>query len=332
MVYQKGSIELGREKVIFLTEKFLEAINNHEGIRPYLREYPFPASRVSVRVAFQQTNNHYYSDGSVSNAYHTRDKIAYWGQDPTEKDKTVHIFRESYQNALALVNHVIVDSKQSIQATQKEKTEVVPSRKRLGTLVTDLSGFTPGRELEALGISGKTEDLAEDIGELIGGVCDESFDEAFLERLAQAMSQNLEGEFLEYWDNGQTKAKIPYKNKHGEGHVHAWYSNGESAFKGYYKNGKRVGIQLAFYPGGIPNGTDRFGRILEYDMQGQLSGKQRTHTQKILAYVTFDHGILDGDVIFYNGKRNCVHLGEWRYKKGKVVKVTVAPRATVGAD
>lgn len=328
IVYGKGSIESGREKVIFLTEKFLEAINNHEGVRPYLREYPFPESRVNVSLTFYSPENEYYQDGSVSNIYHTRNKIFYWSYDG--ENKRVDHLEESYSAALALVNRMNVNNRPPAHVAQKGETTVIPSRKRLGTLVTDLSGFTPGRELEALGVSLGEKDLAEDIGELIGGICNEHFDEAFLERLTQAVNKNSTGEFLEYWDNGQIKAKVPYKNGHGEGHVHAWYQNGESAFKAYYKEGKRMGIQLAFYPGGIPNGTDLLGRVLEYDMQGRLSGKQTTCIQNLLAYVFYDQGILDGDTIFYNGKGNGVCFGHWKYKKGKVVKVKVPPKKVDG--
>jgi hypothetical protein len=333
MVYQKGSIELGREKVIFLTEKFLEAINNHEGIRPYLREYPFPISRVSTGLAFCQPNNHPYVDGSVTDADYARGNIFYWGQDLNEKDKTILFLKEAYPDASNPINQAISD-KQPVPAVQKEIAVVVPSRKRLGTLAIDLSGFTPGRELEALGISGKAEDIAEEIGELIGGVCDLYFDEAFLERLAQTVSQNSEGEFLEYWDNGQAKAKIPYKNGHGEGHIHAWYPDGGSAFKSYYQEGKRVGIQFAFYPREIMKGSDPFGRIFEYDTKGKLTNKQQTcsPSDNLLSSICYNHGILNGTVTFYNNKKTDRVLGRWEYKKGKVVKVTVAPRATVGAD
>ncbi|MES2345294.1 MAG: hypothetical protein V4494_05090 [Chlamydiota bacterium] len=334
MVYQKGSIELGREKVVFLTEKFLEAINNHEGIRPYLREYPFPESRVSVGLAFCRSDNLAYTDGSVTNAYHTRSKIIYWGNDPNQKNKTIDLLEEPYSEALAYIN-------KTVQATHEaeikqpmlnlhEGASVISSRKRLGTLIIDLNGFTPGRELEILGIRSVEgqQDPADDIGELIGGICDLHFGEDFLERLAQAVSLKPTGEYVEYWENGQMKAKIPYKNGRLEGHVHAWYQNGNSAFKGYYKEGKRIGIQLALFSPEIRGSSDPVARVLEYDMEGKLHNRQKTNASgiKLLSWICYKHGVLHGSTSIYKetGRFRC--LGEWEYKEGKLTKDKHIPK------
>jgi hypothetical protein len=334
MVYEKGSIELGREKVVFLTEKFLEAINSHEGIRPYLREYPFPESRVSVGLAFYRPDNLAYTDGSVTNAYHTRSKIIYWGNDPNQKNKTVDLLEEPYSEGFAFVNkttqtpHCAND--QSSRLIDPENATIVPSHKRLSTLVTDLTGFGPGGELEALGIQSieGQKDPADDIGELIGGICDLHFGEDFLERLAQAVSLNPNGEYVEYWDNGQIRAKIPYQNGRLEGHLHAWYQNGNSAFKGYYKGGKRVGIQLALFPRGIKGGFDAVARVFEYDMEGRLHNRQMTSSSKanLLSSIYYKNGALHGSTSIYKETGSSRCLGEWEYKEGKLIKGKTIPK------
>ena len=49
---QKGTIEEGRELFVKLKEKFVEVINNHEKLRPFLREYPFTPARAEILLSF----------------------------------------------------------------------------------------------------------------------------------------------------------------------------------------------------------------------------------------------------------------------------------------
>src|SRR5580700_8086975 len=43
VAYQSATVEQARELEVNLTERFAQIINAHEKIRPFLREYPFPA-------------------------------------------------------------------------------------------------------------------------------------------------------------------------------------------------------------------------------------------------------------------------------------------------
>jgi hypothetical protein len=54
IVYQNATVEQARELEVKLTEKFVQIINGHEKIRPFLREYPFPASRACVSISFKK--------------------------------------------------------------------------------------------------------------------------------------------------------------------------------------------------------------------------------------------------------------------------------------
>ena len=42
---QNATVEQARELEVKLTERFVQIINAHEKIRPFLKEYPFPSSR-----------------------------------------------------------------------------------------------------------------------------------------------------------------------------------------------------------------------------------------------------------------------------------------------
>lgn len=257
---QKGSVELARKKVVFLTEAFLDAINCHEKIRPYLREYPFKRSDVEMTLSFEGQE-----EGSVARVYCRNNEIIYFLGD------SENILKEPYSNALTRLNLVFPEMGQ-LQKT--EKRTITPTRKRLGTL-------------EAPAINDEEKGLPEQIGQLIGGVCDEYFGEEFLEELALEVQEACTQEYCDYWESGQMKARIPMRNGRVEGHMHGWYPDGTTAFKGYYVKGKRVGIQLACYPKkeGMKQAV---GRLLEYDKKGRLHGTQKIGTQTM----HYRHGAL----------------------------------------
>ena len=71
------SLEEARELEIAAIQKLLNHINNHQKIRPYLREYPFKYDRVRISISFTNENNEQYTDGSITYMYQARNKIFY---------------------------------------------------------------------------------------------------------------------------------------------------------------------------------------------------------------------------------------------------------------
>ena len=51
-IYKNVTIDEARELEVMLIEEFLEVTNAHEKIRPFLREYPFPAARANISLSF----------------------------------------------------------------------------------------------------------------------------------------------------------------------------------------------------------------------------------------------------------------------------------------
>ncbi len=49
---QRATVEQARELEVKITERFVQIINAHEKIKPFLRETPFPSSRTSVGISF----------------------------------------------------------------------------------------------------------------------------------------------------------------------------------------------------------------------------------------------------------------------------------------
>jgi len=85
--YRRATVEEARELFVTVTEKFIDKINKHEKIRPFLREYPFtfrPADesftwcRADVSIAFYKKEGSHYLDESVTLVGPARDgNIAY---------------------------------------------------------------------------------------------------------------------------------------------------------------------------------------------------------------------------------------------------------------
>ena len=66
VAHRRATIEEARFLEISAMEKLLKKINEHEKIRPYLREFPFPPERVSIMISFQKDDASHQSDGTVA--------------------------------------------------------------------------------------------------------------------------------------------------------------------------------------------------------------------------------------------------------------------------
>lgn len=100
--YKRASIEQAREIEVKATEKLLKIINEHEKIRPYLREYPFKANRAEVSILFNKLDNTSYTDGSVAYVFQVRNQIVYCAEDPNTNN-FIKLLKEPYDEAK---NHV----------------------------------------------------------------------------------------------------------------------------------------------------------------------------------------------------------------------------------
>jgi len=100
--YQRATIEQARELEVRVTERFIEAINAHEKIRPFLREYPVQPFRAKVAICFEKKNNHSYEDGSVAYVFQVRNTIVYNKREPRPVG-LVTLFEEPYDDALRIV-------------------------------------------------------------------------------------------------------------------------------------------------------------------------------------------------------------------------------------
>ncbi len=102
---QTATIEEARELEIKLTERFAQIINAHEKIRPFLREYPFPAGRVSVMISFKIPKKAKMVDDNVAFVFQAKNKIFYRGLNPDNQYVPKRLKDEPYEEALRIVQN-----------------------------------------------------------------------------------------------------------------------------------------------------------------------------------------------------------------------------------
>lgn len=103
--YRKATIDEARELIVTLIEKFLKIINAHEKIRPYLREYPFPAKRVGISISFHKKNNRPETENSIDYVHQCKNKLFYTFHDSKIDYSSIALWEESYEDAYQLVQN-----------------------------------------------------------------------------------------------------------------------------------------------------------------------------------------------------------------------------------
>jgi hypothetical protein len=98
---RNATIEEARELEIKTTERFVEVINAHEKIRPFLEEYPFGANRAKVSISFKKENGRYADEG-VSVVRQCRGNVCYRVKVP-DSPLFESMGEEPYEEALKIV-------------------------------------------------------------------------------------------------------------------------------------------------------------------------------------------------------------------------------------
>ena len=102
-IKEKGSIDSARVLLVKLREELVEVVNNHEKIRPYLREYPFTPERAKISIDFKDKNGVSNSDVSVSLVLVGKgEQVVYTSKN--EKGSFTDLHRESYEIAESIVH------------------------------------------------------------------------------------------------------------------------------------------------------------------------------------------------------------------------------------
>ncbi len=102
IIHQQVTIEEARELEIRATERFVELINSHKVIKPYLRDHPWDHNRARVMIAFRTENGKNYPDG-VRLILQAKNQLFYFGPKKSPNDID-HIKEEPYAEAKSIVN------------------------------------------------------------------------------------------------------------------------------------------------------------------------------------------------------------------------------------
>ena len=101
---RRATIDESRKIEVFAVNRFLDIINSHEKIKPFLSKYPFTPKEVQVSVAFLNPHNEDNSDGTIAYMSSLNGEICYWTNDPL-LNKFSSIVKEPFEEAKKIVEN-----------------------------------------------------------------------------------------------------------------------------------------------------------------------------------------------------------------------------------
>jgi len=166
------------------------------------------------------------------------------------------------------------------------------------------AAFSPEKEIEMLEACGERPvvSFSQALRELLPGVADQYFDESYFQMVEKLEAEKFDGEYKDYWENGQLRTRVTFVKGIPDGHFHGWYPNSGEAYKGYLDMGQKKGIHMSFfYKDPVYKERSPDARIVYYDESGRLHGKQEAAYAKgrLKALVEFYQGQRDGNFSLY---------------------------------
>jgi antitoxin component YwqK of YwqJK toxin-antitoxin module len=138
-----------------------------------------------------------------------------------------------------------------------------------------------------------------------------------------------------YWENGQLKSEMSYKDDKLNGVAVWYYENGEKELEAHYKDNVLDGPLLRWYENGLPEVESYYedgllqGRAVTYNGFGKLVLEEnyRNDTLDGKYYKFYDDGapqiagayadgMFDGRWIYYNNHGKIVGMGEFDHGSG----------------
>ena len=113
--HQQSTIEEARELEIRSTERFVEIINAHEAIRPYLRDYPWNHNRARVMIAFRDLKGKDYPEGIIL-VLQAKDRICYF-----EPKKSPNEVGPSQREPYAEAKQIVESSPSCLKPIEKQE-------------------------------------------------------------------------------------------------------------------------------------------------------------------------------------------------------------------
>jgi hypothetical protein len=102
-VRKKGTVEDARALIVHMTERFTEVINQHEKLRPYLREYPCTPERAEITLNFSRNRGALQNDGSICRITVGNENQIYYRTQKEDGNTEVCLI-EPYKDAVKIVH------------------------------------------------------------------------------------------------------------------------------------------------------------------------------------------------------------------------------------
>jgi len=124
---RRATIEEARGLELLVIEKFLQAINSNQKIKPFLEKKPFTSKQVQISIAFNGINGR-YADESVAWIFNVTDlsptseknHLIYYFQDPFTMD-SIRLFEEPIEEAVKLNMNSKIKEPAVHMSTEKEE-------------------------------------------------------------------------------------------------------------------------------------------------------------------------------------------------------------------
>jgi len=185
------------------------------------------------------------------------------------------------------------------------------------------TAFSPEKEIEMLEAFGEKHvvSFSQALRELLPGVADQYFDESYFQVIERLEAEKFDGEYKDYWENGQLRTRVTFVKGVPDGHFHGWYPNSGEAYKGYLDMGQKKGIHMSFfYKDPVYKERSPNARMVYYDDEnGRLHGKQKaTYAPgRLKALVEYYQGQKDGEFSLYMPEGGAYVMK--RFKEGKEI-------------
>ena len=154
VAHRRATIEEARALHLAIMEKFVEAVNRHEKIQPFLEVQPFSYQRAAISISFVRKDHDAFADDSIAKVFNisgnataeqNRNKLFYCSSDPY-RESYVDRFSETYEEAvkLAAASHIkglaVHEGNEKEELMDQLLDGFVQEMKELGVYYRDIGG------------------------------------------------------------------------------------------------------------------------------------------------------------------------------------------------
>jgi hypothetical protein len=101
--FHEVNLEEARQLIVYAADVYLDAINKNEKIRPYLKNYPFTAKNLEIKIWVRKPDSSNVSPGNVHGIFLNDGLVEYEPQGSIKYEQPAPMLKESYEEAVQIV-------------------------------------------------------------------------------------------------------------------------------------------------------------------------------------------------------------------------------------